>query len=83
MGLDYSHATGHGVGAYLNVHEEPPMISAFNREPGMCKNMFTSNEPGYYEEHKFGIRLEDVLQGNFKIDQLKSNIECLYCIRIE
>lgn len=63
VGLDFSHATGHGVGAYLNVHEEPPVITEMNRAPGMCKNMFTSNEPGYYEEHKFGIRIEDVIQG--------------------
>lgn len=62
VGLDYNHATGHGVGAYLNVHEYPPLISSSNMSPGMCKNMFTTNEPGYYEEDKFGIRIENVLQ---------------------
>lgn len=43
VGLDYEHATGHGIGAYLNVHENPPLISSENSWPGMLKNMFTSN----------------------------------------
>lgn len=43
VGLDYEHATGHGVGAYLNVHETPPLISSENSPPGMMRNMFTSN----------------------------------------
>lgn len=63
VGLDYSHATGHGIGAYLNVHEIPPLLSSKNTPPGMRINMFTSNEPGYYDENgKFGIRIENVLQ---------------------
>ncbi|XP_055315123.1 xaa-Pro aminopeptidase 1-like [Sitodiplosis mosellana] len=62
VGLDYDHATGHGVGAFLKVHEYPPLISSKNMPPGMCKNMFTTNEPGYYENGKFGIRLGNVLQ---------------------
>lgn len=62
VGLDYSHATGHGIGTYLNVHETPPLLSSKNIPPGMRKNMFTSNEPGYYEDDKFGIRIENVLQ---------------------
>lgn len=60
--MDYDHATGHGVGAFLNVHELPPLISSKNMPPGMCMNMITTNEPGYYEDGKFGIRLENVLQ---------------------
>lgn len=62
VGLDYDHATGHGIGAFLKVHEYLPLITIQNRPPGMCKNMFTTNEPGYYEAGKFGIRLENVLQ---------------------
>lgn len=62
VGLDYGHPTGHGIGAYLNVHEYPPLISTHNLPPGMCTNMFTSNEPGYYAANEFGIRLENVLQ---------------------
>ncbi|KAJ6639807.1 Xaa-Pro aminopeptidase ApepP [Pseudolycoriella hygida] len=61
-GLNYGHGTGHGIGAYLNVHEYPPSIGSSNSEPGMLKNMFTSNEPGFYQEGKFGIRIEDVVQ---------------------
>lgn len=62
VGLDYDHATGHGIGAYLNVYEYPPLISSQNTPPGMCKNMFTTNEPGYYATGEFGIRLGNVLQ---------------------
>lgn len=43
VGLNYGHGTGHGIGAYLNVHEYPPLISSTNGETGMVKNMFTSN----------------------------------------
>lgn len=62
VGLDYSHATGHGVGAYLNVHEIPPKLTSASSPPGMSKNMFTTNEPGYYEDGKFGVRIENVLR---------------------
>lgn len=62
VGLNYGHGTGHGVGSYLNVHEYPPLISSTNTPPGMQENMFTSNEPGYYEEGEYGIRIEDVIQ---------------------
>lgn len=43
VGLDYGHGTGHGIGAYLNVHEFPPLISSHNNRIGMMRNMFTSN----------------------------------------
>lgn len=43
VGLNYGHGTGHGIGAYLNVHEYPPLISSTNGDPGMVENMFTSN----------------------------------------
>lgn len=62
VGLDYKHATGHGIGAYLNAHEIPPLLSSHNLSPGMLRNMFTSNEPGYYEDDKFGVCIENVLQ---------------------
>ncbi|KAF6214837.1 hypothetical protein GE061_009580 [Apolygus lucorum] len=61
VGLDYNHETGHGVGAYLNVHEGPATISRNSTDDeGLKANMFLSNEPGYYEEDSFGIRLENV-----------------------
>ncbi|KAJ8683650.1 hypothetical protein QAD02_019442 [Eretmocerus hayati] len=62
IGLDYLHGTGHGVGAYLNVHESPTMIHRRPApdDPGLQPGMFLSNEPGYYEDGKFGIRIENV-----------------------
>lgn len=64
VGLDYRHGTGHGVGMYLCVHEGPIGVSFRSRtdDPGLMENMFISNEPGYYEDGKFGIRIEDIVQ---------------------
>eukprot|EP01116_Phalansterium_solitarium_P006262 TRINITY_DN18570_c0_g1_i1.p1 TRINITY_DN18570_c0_g1~~TRINITY_DN18570_c0_g1_i1.p1 ORF type:complete len:643 (+),score=156.21 TRINITY_DN18570_c0_g1_i1:116-1930(+) len=62
-GLDYRHGTGHGVGAFLNVHEGPQLIS-FRETPyaaPMKAGMTITNEPGYYEDGAFGIRIENVL----------------------
>ncbi|KAI8968798.1 Creatinase/aminopeptidase [Trametes punicea] len=62
-GLDYRHGTGHGVGHFLNVHEGPHGIGvriAYNNtalKPGMT----VSNEPGYYADGRFGIRIENVV----------------------
>lgn len=59
-GLDYLHGTGHGVGAFLSVHEGPQNISkraSVALEPGMI----LSNEPGYYKEGAFGIRIENLV----------------------
>ena len=55
--LDYSHGTGHGVGFFLNVHEGPQSISKFNKIK-LTPGMILSNEPGYYEKGKFGLRIE-------------------------
>lgn len=64
VGLDYGHGTGHEIGSFLNVHEEPMGIGTrdYPDDPGLQVNMFISNEPGYYEDGKFGIRLEDIVQ---------------------
>lgn len=62
IGLDYRHGTGHGVGAALNVHEGPQSISfRFGNPTPLQKGMIVSNEPGYYEDHTFGIRIENLL----------------------
>ncbi|KAI3859170.1 hypothetical protein MKW92_047166 [Papaver armeniacum] len=62
VGLDYRHGTGHGVGAALNVHEGPQSISfRFGNMTPLQKGMVVSNEPGYYEDHSFGIRIENLL----------------------
>ena len=60
IGLDYAHGTGHGVGYFLNVHEGPQSISKFNNIK-LKEGMILSNEPGYYEKDKFGIRIENLI----------------------
>ena len=60
IGLDYSHGTGHGVGYFLNVHEGNHAFSKNNRNK-LQEGMIISNEPGYYEKNKFGIRIENLI----------------------
>ena len=65
LGLDYRHGTGHGIGAFLNVHEGPIRIGYKIREdmsqPELTEGMIVSDEPGYYADGKFGIRHETQL----------------------
>jgi Xaa-Pro aminopeptidase len=60
-GLDYDHGTGHGVGAFLSVHEGPARI-AKARGPlvALTPGMVLSNEPGYYKAGEYGIRIENL-----------------------
>lgn len=58
--LDYKHGTGHGVGYFLNVHEGPHGISSINKVP-LEAGMIISNEPGYYKEGEYGIRIESLV----------------------
>ena len=63
-GLNYGHGTGHGVGFFLNVHEGPQGFAGLNSERGTTPHqvgMITSNEPGYYKEGSYGIRVENLL----------------------
>ncbi|GFP84433.1 probable xaa-pro aminopeptidase p [Phtheirospermum japonicum] len=62
-GLDYRHGTGHGIGSFLNVHEGPHQISfrPAARNVPLQSSMTVTDEPGYYEDGNFGIRLENVL----------------------
>lgn len=66
-GWDYRHGTGHGLGMFLNVHEGPQRIAQASTKylnadaRSFSPFMFTSDEPGYYEDGKFGIRLETVV----------------------
>ena len=60
VGLDYRHGTGHGVGAFLNVHEGPQGISK-NNFVQMKEGMILSNEPGFYKKNYFGIRIENLI----------------------
>jgi len=60
-GLDYDHGTGHGVGAYLNVHEGPQRISKHPSRAALEPGMIVSNEPGYYKAGAYGIRIENLV----------------------
>ena len=57
-GLDYDHGTGHGVGSYLGVHEGPHRIAKAPNTVALRPGMIVSNEPGYYKEGAYGIRIE-------------------------
>ena len=59
-GQDYPHGTGHGVGCYLSVHEGPQRLSRASKVP-LLPGMIVSNEPGFYQENAFGIRIENLL----------------------
>ena len=58
--MDYGHGTGHGVGAFLNVHEGPQRISPVSHDVALQAGMVISDEPGYYETNWGGIRLENL-----------------------
>ncbi|KAH6114600.1 Xaa-Pro aminopeptidase P [Parastagonospora nodorum] len=62
-GLDYRHGTGHGVGSFLNVHEGPIGIGTRVQysEVSLAVGNVISDEPGYYEDGKFGIRIENMI----------------------
>ena len=65
-GLDYPHGTGHGIGAYLSVHEGPQRIASPNYPGGAAMEplrarMMLSNEPGYYKAGEYGIRIENLV----------------------
>ena len=59
-GLDFDHGTGHGVGSYLCVHEGPARISKLGTTP-LKPGMILSNEPGYYKQGAYGIRIENLV----------------------
>ncbi len=59
-GLDFDHGTGHGVGAYLSVHEGPQRIAKTGTVP-LQAGMILSNEPGYYKAGAWGIRIENLI----------------------
>lgn len=60
QGKDYDHGTGHGVGSYLSVHEGPQGISK-RATQAFLPGMVVSNEPGYYKEDAYGIRIENLI----------------------
>jgi Xaa-Pro aminopeptidase len=60
-GLDYDHGTGHGVGCFLGVHEGPQRISKRAGDAPLKEGMIVSNEPGYYKNGAYGIRIENLV----------------------
>ncbi|CAI5711218.1 hypothetical protein KXD40_001507 [Peronospora effusa] len=79
-GLDYRHGTGHGVGAFLDVHEKGVLMS-FRLNPNGLKiqdGMTLSNEPGYYEDGNFGIRIESVMVVK-KAPHITSPLNRVFC----
>ena len=61
VGLDFDHGTGHGVGSYLGVHEGPQRISKAANTIALKPGMVLSNEPGFYKEGEYGIRIENLI----------------------
>lgn len=60
-GLNFLHGTGHGVGAFLNVHEGPHQIRMEYKPAPLLPGMTVTDEPGIYLEDRFGVRIENVL----------------------
>ena len=63
IGCDYDHGTGHGIGSFLSVHEGPQRISKKSMFPSieLLPGMIISNEPGFYKESEYGIRIENIV----------------------
>lgn len=80
-GLDYRHGTGHGVGAFLNVHEAPVAVFSAKAQTKMFANMVVSIEPGLYLENKYGIRIENLVKIISKGDFLA--FEALTCVPLD
>lgn len=59
--LDFDHGTGHGVGCFLGVHEGPQRISKAPNNVALQEGMIISNEPGFYKEGEYGIRIENLV----------------------
>jgi Xaa-Pro aminopeptidase len=71
---DYDHGTGHGVGSFLSVHEGPVSISKRAQTQSLLPGMILSNEPGYYKEGEYGIRIENLIL----VQQLSKNKNFLH-----
>ena len=79
-GCDYPHGTGHGVGSCLTVHEGPVAINAREKRP-LPHHMIVSVEPGYYEAHSHGIRLENLVLTHHEGGMTR--LECLTLVPYE
>ncbi|MFV9838569.1 MAG: aminopeptidase P family protein [Aaplasma endosymbiont of Hyalomma asiaticum] len=79
--LNYGHATGHGVGSFLSVHEGPQAIASANRVE-LMPGMVLSNEPGYYKQGEYGIRIENLMYVEECGDNFR-RFKQLTCVPIE
>ena len=61
-GVNFDHGVGHGVGIYLRVHEGPQSVSVRGAGVALKPGMVVSNEPGYYKEGDYGIRIENLIE---------------------
>jgi Xaa-Pro aminopeptidase len=86
-GLDYDHGTGHGVGCFLNVHEGPQRISKRGGDAALQTGMIVSNEPGYYREGHYGIRIESLVAvkevGKMESGKAALGFETLTCVPLD
>lgn len=80
-GLDYGHSTGHGVGSFLSVHEGPQVI-ALRNTVGLFPGMVLSNEPGYYKQDAYGIRIENLMYVE-KMQDCFCRFQQLTCVPID
>jgi len=72
IGLDFDHGTGHGVGAYLSVHEGPQRIAKAGSPVPLKPGMIISNEPGYYKTGGYGIRIENLVVVRVEAEKTES-----------
>lgn len=79
-GMDYDHGTGHGVGSFLSVHEGPQRISKANSNVKLSEGMILSNEPGYYKQGEYGIRIENLVVVEKK-EEFSKGDRNFYCFR--
>ena len=81
-GLDYDHGTGHGVGCFLGVHEAPQRISKRGNDAKLAAGMVISNEPAYYKQGEYGIRIESLV-AVVKTLEKSLKFETLTCVPID
>lgn len=81
-GLDFDHGAGHGVGAALGVHEGPARIARTARGPALRAGMVLSNEPGFYRQGAYGIRIEN-LELVISVGDLAGGADARPCLGFE
>ncbi|XP_064108547.1 uncharacterized protein LOC135216931 isoform X1 [Macrobrachium nipponense] len=89
VGLDYRHGTGHGIGVFLSIHEAPTQIRIYATEEHKFEvGQFFSDEPGFYQDNDFGIRLETILrvvpkETRYKFDKQSLGFEAVTLVPFE